>query len=102
MGQQQQTVAGSVLRRMIMTLAVAGVMAVIMLNMAAPAFARSGSGGGGPGVGGHGGGSHLFDVPAGPHEGHNFYVGGEGGGGPGDGGHGRGCGVGGGSPGGCS
>ena len=93
---------GALLRRMILVLAVAALMAVMMVSMAAPAFARNGSGGLEPGVSGHGGGSHFFDVPAGPHEGHDFYVGGEGGGGPDVGGHGRGCGVGGGSPGGCS
>jgi hypothetical protein len=40
MGQQQETVAGSALRRMIMTLAVALVMAAMVLATTAPAFAK--------------------------------------------------------------
>ena len=41
---QQETVAGSALRRMILVLAVAALMAVLMAVMAAPAFARSTTG----------------------------------------------------------
>ncbi len=39
MGQQQETVAGNALRRMILVLSVAALMAVMMVAMAAPAFA---------------------------------------------------------------
>ena len=41
MGQQQMTVAESALRRMIMVLAVAAVMAAVMVATAVPAFAVS-------------------------------------------------------------
>ena len=39
MGQQQETMAGSALRRIILVLAVAAVMAALVAVMAAPAFA---------------------------------------------------------------
>jgi len=41
---QQQTAAGSALRRIILVLAVAALMAVMMAAMAVPAFARGGGG----------------------------------------------------------
>jgi Tfp pilus assembly protein FimT len=40
MGQQQQTVAGSALRRMLLVLAVAALMAALVAVMATPAFAK--------------------------------------------------------------
>jgi hypothetical protein len=48
MGQQQQTVVGSTLfRRMVLALAIAAVMALLVMALAAPAFAVSGNGKGG-------------------------------------------------------
>ena len=41
---QQQTVAGGALRRMILALAIAALMVVMLLAMAAPAFANQGQG----------------------------------------------------------
>jgi hypothetical protein len=43
MGQQQQTVAGSALRRIILALAIAAVMATMEVSMAASAFAAGGT-----------------------------------------------------------
>jgi hypothetical protein len=42
MGQQQEIVTGSVLRHMILALTVAALMAVMLVAVAAPAFANSG------------------------------------------------------------
>ncbi len=40
MGQQQETVAGSAVRRMLLVLAVATLMVAMLLVIAAPAFAK--------------------------------------------------------------
>ena len=56
------------MRRILLVLAVAAMMAAMLVVMATPAFAAKGSGGCGPDRCG-GGGSTTVDVPAGPHKG---------------------------------
>jgi len=71
-------------KRILLVLAAAALMAAMMVAMAAPAFADHGSGhGGGTGVPGAGGFGEGGTVAPCPQQGGETTVGGQGGGGPG-------------------